>query len=73
MRDRDQLLGVERDIERIGPPLLENVTRPRPPLRLVRETDDRVAWWNRPLAGMAIAMTFLLSAVLIALALGWVR
>jgi hypothetical protein len=64
---------LERDIERIGPPLLENVTRPRPPLRLVRETDYRAAWWNSPGVGLGIALGLLLSAVLLSLALGWVR
>lgn len=36
MRDHEQLLGVERDIERLSPPFIEDATRARPPLRLVR-------------------------------------
>jgi hypothetical protein len=74
MRDRRSLLGVERDVERLRPNLLEDVTRERPRLRIVREVDIvPQPWWDSPAFGMAIVVSLLAGVVLIALAMGWIR
>jgi hypothetical protein len=70
MRDQRELLCLERDIERR--PLLEDVTRPRPALRLVRETDPP-PWWESPAFGAAVVVSLLAGAVLVSLAMGWIR
>lgn len=83
MRDHEQLLGLEADIDR-GAGVLENVTRPRPPLRLVRETDPRPPVTFVPLPTPARArfeVTFLACVVVllgagavgISIAMGWLR
>lgn len=80
MRDHEQLLGVERDIERLSPPFIEDATRARPALRLVRDPlrilqpaatkgrrRDGVAF------GFVLVALLLGGAVAMSIALGWLR
>jgi Flp pilus assembly protein TadG len=66
MRDHEQLLGVERDIERLSPPFIEDATRARPALRLVRRRDGLAV-------GFVLVALLLGGAVAMSIALGWVR
>ena len=72
MRSRRELLDLERDIERR--PLLEDVTRPRPPLRIVREVDAvPQPWWDRPAFGAFLVVVTLGATVAISFFMGWIR
>lgn len=80
MRDHEQLLGVERDIERLSPPFIENATRDRPPLRLARDPFPVLrgaAPKGRRRDSVAVgvcAVVFLLAvAVGTSIAMGWLR
>jgi hypothetical protein len=80
MRDREQLLGVERDIERLSPPFIEDATRARPALRLVRGPFPilhGVAPKGRRRDGVALGFVLVAmllgGAVAVSIALGWVR
>ena len=72
MRSRRELLDLEQDIERR--PLLEDVTRNRPRLRIVREVDNGPeAWWDSPVFGAAVVMVTLGLTVAICVFMGWLR
>lgn len=84
MRDREQLLDVDRAVDRLGDfdrHLVERVTVDRPPLRIVRGEQvrlpviapPRVRWWNTVAFGWAITISLLGGVVLVAMAMGWIR
>lgn len=80
MRDHEQLLGVERDIERLSPPFIEDATRARPALRLVRGPSSILqpaAPKGRRRDGLAVGFVLVAlllgGAVAVSIALGWWR
>lgn len=72
MRSRQQLLELERDIDRRPHLRVVRDSAPPPPLELP-QAEARGRWVDSPAVGWAIVLSMLAGVVLIALGMGWIR
>lgn len=72
MRSRQQLLELERDIDRRPHLRVVRDSAPPPPLELP-PAEPRSRWVDSPAFGWAIVVSMLAGVVLVAFGMGWLR